>query len=57
MKIELTIGSIVTILALSVMFFGPRESLTWRSYLMHCMMPAVAVAVFWINYLWLMPMF
>ena len=57
MKIKLTIGSIVTILALSVMFLGPRESLTWRSYLMHCMMPAVAVAVFWINYLWLMPMF
>ena len=24
---------------------------------MHCMMPAVVVAVFWINYLWLMPMF
>lgn len=56
MKIKLTIGSIVTILALSVMFLGPRESMTWRGYLMHCVMPTVAVAVFWINYLWLMPM-
>ena len=56
MKVKLTIGSIVTILALSTMFLGPRESLTWRGYLMHCVMPTVVVAVFWINYLWLMPM-
>lgn len=56
MKVKLTIGSIVAILIMSTMFLGPHESLTWRSYLMHCMMPAVVVAVFWINYLWLMPM-
>lgn len=56
MKLKLTIGSIVVILALSIMYLGPHESLTWRSYLMHCVMPAIAVAVFWINYLWLMPM-
>lgn len=56
MKVKLTIGSIVAILIMSTMFLGPHESLTWQGYLMHCVMPAMAVVVFWINYLWLMPM-
>lgn len=55
MKIKLIIGSIVIVLLLSMMFLGPHDELTARSFLLHCVMPTMTVAVFWINYLWLMP--
>jgi two-component sensor histidine kinase len=55
MKIKLIIGSVVVVLVLSMMFLGPRDELTLSNYLMHCVMPAMVVTVFWINYLWLMP--
>ena len=57
MKLKLIIGSIAVVLLLSLMFLGPRDELTVRSFLMHCVMPTIAVVVFWINYLWLMPKF
>ena len=57
MKLKLIIGSIAVVLLLSLMFLGPRDELTLRSFLMHCVMPTIAIIVFWINYLWLMPKF
>lgn len=57
MKAKLIIGSIVTVFILALMFLGPREELTLKSYIMHCVMPALTVIVFWINYLWILPQY
>lgn len=55
MKGKLIIGSIVTILLLAMMFLGPREEISLKGFLMHCVMPALAVMLFWLNYLFLIP--
>ena len=55
MKGRLIIGSAAAIVLLSMMFLGPREEISLKGYLMHCVMPILAVALFWINYLWLIP--
>lgn len=52
---RLIIYSIAFVLLLPFMFTRPEDSIMLQSYLLKCVLPAMIVVVFWVNYLWILP--
>ncbi len=49
------IASIILMLFMPIMFFGPDDELTCKTYLTKSVIPIMMTIAFWANYLWIVP--